>query len=308
VGRPDFPKSLKEFQAQFRDDEACRQYLTACRWPDGFRCAGCRQPAAFELARRGLWQCKTCGQQTSVTAGTALHRTRLPLTVWFWAAYLVTTHTPGLSAVQLQRQLGISYETAWALLHKLRRAMVNPDREALKDKVEVDETYLGGHEVGLKGGRQLLEKALIVGAVEVRGTAAGRVRLQVVPDASARALTGFVKRAVAPATLILTDGWGAYAPLSDMGYRHRPRTQGTPERAAKLLPHIHRVFGNLKTWLGGTHHGVGHDHLQAYLDEFAFRFNRRRTPMAAFQTLLGLASGVHGPTTYDMLYRSESTR
>ena len=249
-----------------------------------------------------------CERQTSLTAGTVLHRTRLPLTVWFWAAYLVTTHTPGLSAVQLQRQLRISYETAWALLHKLRRAMVNPEREALKDKVEVDETYLGGHEAGLKGGRQLLEKALIVGAIEVRGKAAGRVRLQVVPDASAPSLTGFVKRNVAPGTLILTDGWGAYAPLSGMGFRHRPRTQGMPERAAKLLPHIHRVFGNLKTWLGGTHHGVGHDHLQAYMDEFAFRFNRRRTPMAAFQTLLGLASGVHGPTTYEMLYTSESTR
>lgn len=174
--------------------------------------------------------------------------------------------------------------------------------------MEVDETYLGGPEAGLKGGRQLLEKALIVGAVEVRGKAAGRLRLQVVPDASARSLTGFVKRTVALGTLIRTDGWGAYGPLSDMGYRHRPRTQGTPERAAKLLPHIHRVFGNLKTWLRGTHHGVGHDHLQAYLDEFAFRFNRRRTPMAAFQTLLGLASGAHGPTTYEMLYASESAR
>jgi transposase-like protein len=308
VGRPDFPKSLKEFQTRFRDDEACQKYLAACRWPDGFRCVRCGQAEAFELPQRRLRQCKACGRQTSLTAGTVLHRTRLPLTVWFWAAYLVTTHTPGLSAVQLQRQLGISYETAWALLHKLRRAMVNPGREALKDKVEVDETYLGGHEAGLKGGRQLLEKALIVGAVEVRGKAAGRMRLQVVPDASARSLTGFVKRHVAPGTLVLTDGWGAYAPLADMGYRHRPRTQGTPERAPKLLPHIHRVFGNLKTWLGGTHHGVGHDHLPAYLDEFAFRFNRRRTPMAAFQTLLGLASGVHGPTTYDMLYTSESTR
>ncbi|HEY6652702.1 MAG TPA: IS1595 family transposase [Solirubrobacterales bacterium] len=308
MGRPDFPKSLKEFQARFREDDACRAYLAACRWPNGFRCTRCGQGAAFELPQRRLWQCKACGRQTSLTAGSALHRTRLPLTVWFWATYLVTTHTPGLSAVQLQRQLGISYESAWALLHKLRRAMVNPEREALKDRVEVDETYLGGPEAGLKGGRQLLEKALIVGAVEVRGKAAGRVRLQVVPDASARSLTGFVKRTIAPGTLILTDGWGAYAPLSDMGYRHRPRTQGTPERAAKLLPHIHRVFGNLKTWLRGTHHGVGHDHLQAYLDEFGFRFNRRRIPMAAFQTLLGLASGVHGPTSYDMLYRSESTR
>ncbi len=308
MGRPDFPKSLKEFQARFRNDEGCWKYLAACRWPDGFRCLHCGATSAFELRRRRLWQCKACGRQTSLTASTVLHRTRAPLTVWFWAAYLVTTHTPGLSAVQLQRQLGISYETAWALLHKLRRAMVNPEREALKDKVEVDETYLGGPEAGLKGGRQLLDKALIVGAVEVRGPAAGRVRLHVVPDASARSLTGFVRRTVAPGTLVLTDAWQAYASLPDLGYRHRPRTQGTPERAAKLLPHIHRVFGNLKTWLGGTHHGVGHDHLQAYLDEFAFRFNRRRTPMAAFQTLLGLASGVHGPTTYTMLYRSESTR
>jgi transposase-like protein len=125
---------------------------------------------------------------------------------------------------------------------------------------------------------------------------------------SGRSLAGFVKRTTAPGTPILTDGWPAYAPLAELGYRHRPRTQGAPERAAKLLPHIHRVFGNLKTWLSGTHHGVGHDHLQAYLDEFAFRFNRRRTPMAAFQTLLGLASGSHGPITYDRLYRSESTR
>ena len=136
-----------------------------------------------------------------------------------------------------------------ALLHKLRLAMGNPEREPLQDKAEVDETYLGGPEVGLQGGRQLREKALSVGAVDVRGKAAGRVRLQVVPDASARSLTGFVQRTVAPGPLILTDGWGAYAPLSNMGDRHRPRTQGTPERAATLLPHIHRVFGKLKTWL-----------------------------------------------------------
>src|SRR3989454_3754844 len=244
MGRPDFPKSLKEFQARFRDDEACRTYLAACRWPEGFRCSRCEQAEVFALPRRRLWQCKTCGRQTSLTAGTVLHRTRLPLTVWFWATYLMTTHTPGLSAVQLQRQLGLSYETAWALLHKLRRAMVRPSREALKERGEGDENYVGGPEVGLKGGRQLLDKALIVGAVEVRGTAAGRVRLHVVPDASARSLTGFVKRTVAPGTLILTDAWQAYATLGDLGYRHRPRTQGAPARAAKLLPHI---LGSLAT-------------------------------------------------------------
>ena len=308
MGSPDFPKSLKEFQQRFGDEAACRSYLAGCRWPEGYRCVRCRHPEAFELPRRGLWQCKSCNHQTSVTAGTVLHRTRMPLRLWFWAAYLVTTHTPGLSALQLQRQLGIdSYETAWAMLHKLRRAMVRRGREVLKEKVEVDEAYIGGLEAGLKGGRQLLEKALIVAAVEVRGKASGRVRLQVVPDASAPSLTGFVAANVERGATVLTDGWGAYAPLRGMGYRHRAKTQGHPARAGKILPRVHRVFGNLQTWLRGTHHGVGKQHLQVYLDEFTFRFNRRRTPMAAFQTLLGLAT-VHGPTTYDMLYDSELTR
>lgn len=301
MGRPDFPRSLKEFQARFGDEAACRAYLAACRWPEGYRCGRCEHPEAFDLARRGLWQCKSCGYQTSVTAGTVLHRTRMPLTLWFWAAYLVTTHTPGLSALQLQRQLDIdAYETAWAMLHKLRRAMVRPAREALKEKVEVDEAYIGGPEAGLKGGRQLVDKVLVVGAVEVRGKGSGRVRLQVVPDASAPSLMGFVAGNVERDAIVLTDGWGGYAPLRGMGYRHRPKTQGAPERAAKILPRVHRVFGNLQTWLRGTHHGVGNQHLQVYLDEFTFRFNRRRTPMAAFQTLLGLAT-VHGPTTLGIL-------
>lgn len=234
-----------------------------------------------------------------------LHRTRTPLTLWFWAAYLVATHTPGVSALQLQRQLGIDrYETVWALLHKLRRAMVRPDREPLKDQVEVDETYIGGPEAGLRGGRELIDKVLVVAAVEVRGRASGRVRLQVIPDASGRSLTGFVTAHVAPGAIVRTDGWAGYLPLRGLGYRHRPRTQGDPTRAAKLLPRVHRVFGNLQTWLRGTHHGVGNQHLQGYLDEFTFRFNRRRTPMAAFQTLLGLAT-LHGPTTYHRLYASE---
>lgn len=241
-----------------------------------------------------------------MTAGTVLHRTRTSLREWFWAAYLVTTHTPGMSALQLQRQLGIArYETAWTMLHKLRRAMLRPQREPLRGKVEVDETYIGNQE-GLRGGRELGDRALVVGAVEVRGHASGRVRLQVVPDASGPSLTGFVKANVEPGTTVITDGWQGYAPLSGMGYRHRHKTQGRPERAEVILPRVHRVFGNLKTWLRGTHHGVDNKHLPAYLDEFTFRFNRRRTPMAAFQSLLGL-TGAHSPTTYKMLYASEST-
>lgn len=149
----------------------------------------------------------------------------------------MTTYTPGLLTLQLQRRLGVGrYETAWTMLQKLRRAMVRPDREPLHGKVEVDETYVGGPDVSRRGGRELLDKAIVVGAVEVRGTASGRVRLQVVPDASGRSLTGFVKASVEPGAIVVTDGWQGYAPLSEMGYRHRPRTQREPKRAEKILP------------------------------------------------------------------------
>jgi len=158
-----------------------------------------------------------------------------------------------LSALQLQRQLGIArYETAWVMLHKLRRAMVRPDRAPLHTEVEVDEAYIGGPEAGLRGGRVLEDKALVVAAVEVRGRGSGRIRLQVVPDASARSLSGFVRANVEPGTVVRTDGWPGYAPLTSMSYRHRPRTRGTdPRRASKLWPRVHRVFGNLQTWLRG---------------------------------------------------------
>jgi transposase-like protein/ribosomal protein L37AE/L43A len=296
-----------EIQARFSSEDACRRYLAESRWPDGFRCPACDGDTALELPSRLLWRCRGCGRDTSVTAGTVLHRTKTPLTHWFWAAYLVTTHTPGLSALQLQRQLGIRrYETAWTILHKLRRAMVRPSRDLLSGKVEVDEAYVGGPEIGLRGGRQFGDKALVVAAVEIRGKGSGRVRLHVVPDATAASLTGFVKANVSAGATIMTDGWQGYAPLRGMGYRHRPRTQGDPRRAGKILPRVHRVFGNLQTWLRGTHHGVSAKHLQAYLDEFTFRFNRRRTPMAAFQTLLGLGSQ-QGATTYHQLYAVEST-
>lgn len=305
--RPGFPRTLVEFQAQFADDDSCRAYLAACRWPDGYRCSRCRSDRAFGLPRRCLWQCKACGHQTSVTAGTALHKSRMSLREWFWAAYLVSTHTPGISAVQLRRQLGIRrYETAWTMLHKLRRAMVRPDRDRLRGTVEVDETYFSAPDglVGRAMGKMTGDRVLVVGAVEVRGRASGRVRLALAPDASGPSLTGFVSAHVEPGTIVVTDGWQGYAPLRRLDYQHRPTTQGPPERADKILPRIHRVFSNLKTWLRGTHRSVHYRHLPAYLNEFAFRFNRRRTPMAAFQSLLGLTT-VHAPTTYKGLYGSE---
>jgi transposase-like protein len=302
MGKPVFPRTVMEFQGRFPDERACWEYLVACRWPDGYRCPRCGSQSAALLAGRRLWQCSGCRYQVSVTAGTVLHKTHTPLHLWFWAAYLMSTPTPGLSAVQLQRQLGLSrYDTAWTMLHKLRRAMVNPERAHLIEEVEVDECFVGGHEAGLRGGRARGEKALVVVGVEVRGEGSGRIRMAVIDDACAPTLTGFVRDNVAAGSTVHTDAWKGYLPLGKLGYDHQPRSQ----RAARahgediddILPRVHRVISNLKSWLQGTHRGVSGEHLQVYLDEYTFRFNRRRTPMAAFQTLLGLQSQQQ-PTTY----------
>ena len=226
-----------------------------------------------------------------------MHKTRLPLRTWFWAAYLVLTFQPGISAKQLQRQLGIGcHETAWAVLHKLRGAMVAPGRELLKDEVEVDEFFLGRLEEGQRGGRQRGEKALCGVAVEVRGGGTGRLRLAVLADASQKSLGDFVKQTTALGTIVHTDGWSGYAGLAKAGYDHRPRSQRA-EPGEKLLPRAHRAVSNLKAWMHGTHRGVSNEHLPVYLDEYVFRHNRRRTPMAGFQTLLGLGAR-HEPITY----------
>ena len=273
MARPDFPRTLAEFQDRFASEDECRRYLVACRWPNGFRCPRCDGGDAYELAGRGRLQCRSCRHQTSVTAGTVLHRARVPLRLWFSAAYLVTTHTPGFSALQLQRQLGLDrYETAWTMLQKLRRAMLRPERDRIAGTVEVDETYVGGVEEGRRGGRRRdSTKSIVVGAVEVRdGGGSGRIRLAVVEDLSAAALTAFVAAAVEPGNTVLTDGWQGYAPLRH-AYDHRPSTVGDLRNASKLLPRVHRTFSNLKTWLKGTHHGVSAKHLPHYVNEFVFR-------------------------------------
>ena len=286
-----------DFQERFATEAACLEYLAASRWPHGFACPACGGRRAWVLERRHLWECADCAQQTSVTAGTVMHGTRTPLLLWFWAAYLVATHHPGVSAKQLQRQLGLSrYETSWLILQKLRRAMVAPEREPLRREVEIDEFFLGGLEEGQKGGRQRGKKALCAVAVEVRGRGSGRLRLAVVPDASAASLGAFAQTTIAAGTIVHSDGWSGYNGLAKLGFEHRRRSQRA-EPGEQLLPRAHRAVSNLKAWLHGTHRGVGDPHLQVYLDEFVFRHNRRRTPMAAFQTLLGLGT-LHPPTTY----------
>ena len=305
--RPAFPTSLRQFQRQFSDEEACRQYLEACRWPEGFRCPRCGHERAFALREWQRRECARCRYQVSLTAGTVFHRTKLPLTVWFWAAYLMATDKRGISALLLQRQLALGrYETAWLLLHKLRRAMVNVAREPLHGEVEIDETWVGGPQPGLRGSRQLKgRKAVLVAiAVEKRGTRTGRARMTVIPDFQATTLLKFIKENIAPGSTIYTDGLKQFTGLEEAGYQHVPRIQplraDLRKGAKPVVPLADRAIGNLQQWLIGTYHGVGRHQLQVYLDEFVFRHNRRRTPQAAFQTLLGFGTA-HGPTTGNVI-------
>ena len=304
--RPPYLRNVVDFNRMFADEDACAAYLAACRWPDGFRCPRCGEREAFDLPRRRLWQCKACGHQTSVTAGTVMHRTRTPLLTWFRAAFWMTAHRPGMSALQLQHTLGLArYETAWLILHKLRRAMADANREPLRGTVETDETLIGGEQLGLRGGRQLAgRKALMVAvAVEVRGKGSGRVRAEVIPDATAPTLSRFTARNVEPGTTVLSDGHRGHEGedgVAAQGHTHLPRAQEGSRLAGTedVVPHAHRAISQLMAWLLGTHRGVGADQLPAYLDEFVFRWDRRRSPMAGFQTLLGL--GTHRePTTYE---------
>jgi transposase-like protein len=319
-----FPHSLPEFQRLFPDEAACAAYLERARWSNGFICEYCNSPGEpYRFTNRpGVLRCRHCNHDTSLTAGTVMDRTHTPLSVWFWAAYLVTSQTPGISAVQFQRQLGLScYETAFQILHKLRVGMVRPDQDRIGGKpsevVEADETYVGGRTRGKGSG--VHNMVIVAGAVEVRqrkvdstlnkrrtGRYAGRVRLAVVQDRSAKSLGGFVESNVTPGATITTDDWSGYASLTRLGFLHSAVAErGDMQVAETFLPIIHLVFSNLKTWLRGIHHGVSPQHLQTYLNEFTFRFNRRFYPFNAFRSLLGIAGEVSAPT-YAELYAKKS--
>jgi transposase-like protein/predicted RNA-binding Zn-ribbon protein involved in translation (DUF1610 family) len=265
-----------EFERRFATDEACRDYLFQVRWPQGFRCPRCGHGKVWRVGTV-LFQCAECGHRTSVTAGTVFQDTHAPLTIWFRVIWLVTSQKNGANALGLQRSLGLgSYRTAWALLHKLRRAMVRPGRDRLAGKVEVDEAYLGGLEEGTCG-RGTERKALLVVAAEEVGRATGRIRTKQIANASAASLHRFVEESVEPGSTIHTDGWNGYCGLGMKGYVHEPIVLNRHEASAnELLPRVHRVISLLKRWLMGTHQGaVSHAHLDYYLDEFTFRFNRR---------------------------------
>jgi transposase-like protein len=295
-----FPRTLFEFQGQFGTEEGCRSYLTALRWPDGFSCPRCGMEARNYLEGRQLWVCKL-GHQTSLTADTVMHRSHLSLRHWFWAAWLQTTQTPGISSVVLARKLGVKQESAYMMLQRLRAGLVDPQSTQLHGAVEVDEAYISAGRVRRVRGGRGSGKPIVVGAVEVHGEYAGRVRLRRINSAGEADILPFVRKHVGLGTRIVTDGWPSYSSLPEYGYGHHVVMGADSKEIALNLPHIHRVFSLLKAWLIGTHHGVSSKHLQAYLNEFTYRYNHRRNPMKSFMRALGISSHVEGPE-YEELY------
>jgi len=275
----DFPATIDQFEAWFSSEAACHRYIAQLRWPKGFVCPRCQSDGVSWMTSRGLWHCRACHSQTSVTAGTVFEGTRKPLRTWFLAMWFVTSQKHGANALGLQRVLGLrSYQTAWTWLHKLRRAMVRPDRDRLSGDVEVDETYVGGLEEGVAG-RRTDRKSIVAIAAEVRGKAMGRIRMRCVPDVKGESLLAFVQDTVISGAQVRTDGWGGYRGLDALGYRHKPTPIRASRRtASKVTPRVHKVASLLKRWLLGTlHGGVQPPHLDYYLDEFTFRFNRRNS-------------------------------
>lgn len=300
--RKRYPETLLEFEHWFRTEEACRDYLFELRWPEGFTCPLCCNRGAWAMNGR-LFRCQTCRRDVSVTADTIFHRSRLPLRSWFRIVWWATNQKSGLSALGLQRMLGLgSYQTAWTCLQKLRRAMIRPDREQLNGPVELDETAVGGHRRGSKYNEN---KASVVIAVEVKGAGIGRVRIRRISKNATGAMLAFVEKAVAPGATIITDGEWAFGLLAAMGFKQQPTVlKGRGKEASKaVLPRVHRVASLMKRWLLGTHQGrINRDTLDPYLDEFTFRFNRRNSPHRGmlFYRLLQQCVA-YGPSTYQQI-------
>lgn len=310
----DYPRDWRQLLDWFRDEESCLSYLERLRWPEGFVCPRCGQKAEPFRASRGRLMCRRCRHQASATAGTVFDKTRTSLRTWFAAVWYVTNQKPGVSALGLQRVLGLgSYQTAWTMLHRLRRAMVRQDRTRLQGTVEVDETYVGitdPKKPSRKRAQSHTRHALVVMAVEVLSPKGfGRIRLKRVPDSSAKQLIPFVRAAVEPGAIVRTDGSSAYRSLSEWDYTHRTRVHlGSAQPAHVSMPAVHRVASLLKRWLLGTHQGaVSSKQLDYYLDEFTFRFNRRtsRSRGLLFYRLLTQAV-ITAPVTYQHVAASGS--
>ena len=308
VAGRDYPSDLVELRAWFGDDAACLDYLEWLRWPQGVRCPRCGTSVVWRQS--GVrYRCRECWYTFSLTSGTIFAKTRTPLTVWFEVAWLMSADKGGVSAAHLHRVLPInSYQTAWAMLARLRQVM-SSGGEPLRGRVEVDESFFGGHRPGVRG-RGALGKTLVAGAVELTDHGWGRARLAVIPDASTQSLRAFITANIAQGSTILSDGLSSY-PGALRGYLHEPiNVSASGKRAHEVLPAVHRIFSLAKRMIEGTYQGcAGTGHLQEYLDEFIFRFNRRHSHHRGlvFRRLLERAVASE-PVTYRQLVRDPKSK
>ena len=302
----DYPNTHREFVKMFPDDDACADYLARLRWPEGFICPTCKTSVTPWNESRGRLGCSLCRHQTSVTAGNIFDKTRTPLTTWFDAAWHITTAKNGMSAKSLERIMGISYRVAWTMLQRFRVAMVNSERKQLASDVEVDETLIGGVHEGSKRGRGTTKNIVVI-AVEVKQPKGfGRVRMRHIQNTSSASLLPFVCDVVASGSTVFTDGWKGYNALPEHGYLHKKTVLSSSDDPAHVsMPGVHRVSSLVKRWILGTHQGsVAHNHLQSYLEEFTFRFNRRtsRSRGLVFRRLLEQAVATHPVTENDVTH------
>jgi transposase-like protein len=298
----DYPQNWNDFLDWFATEEACSAYLEKLRWANGFVCPNCGSVAEAYRASRTRLMCRDCQRQSTVTSGTIFDKTRTPLRVWLAAAWYLTNQKQGVSALGLQRVLGLgSYQTAWTMLHRFRCAMVRPGREQLKGQVEVDETYLSITDrqtpispVGRKGKTTKVQVVIAVETLQPKGF--GRIRLRRIANDSAACVIPFVQDVVEPGAHVHTDGSAAYLTLEELGYPHQRTVMlGSDVPAHVSMAGVHRVAALVQRWILGTHHGsVQPEHLDAYLDEFVFRFNRR-------------TSSSHGMLFYRLLQQAVAT-
>jgi transposase-like protein len=287
--------SLRQFQRRFRTEADCRRYLFKLRWPEGFHCPACGRHEFYDLPKRNLCQCKACGRQTSVTAGTVMHRTRTPLRTWFWALFLLAHDKRGLSALQLSKKLEVSYYVAWTMLHKIRRAMAQRDATYdLKGVLEMDDAFFGSGAGCGKRGRGTKRTKVVVEA-STHGKAVKFARMHVIEHLDRKTVHQIIQEDVAPKQTIKTDGWWAYDVIATDGHHHIPKAYLDP-KDDQHLRWVHILISNAKAFLLGTFHGIGKKHLQSYLDEFCYRFNRRAWEGQIFDHLVTACANSTGIT------------
>jgi len=296
------PRNQIEFEKMFTTEDQCLTYLKELRFPEGYLCRKCHH-TEYWFNKRNIMVCKSCKDELSITAGTIFHKSKLSLVVIFRALWWMVAQKNGVSAAGLQRVLGIgSYRTAWTWLHKFRRLMVFPSRDRLSEKVEVDETLVGGKKAG-KRGRGAEGKTLVVIAIEIKEKGTGRVRMSIIPDASKKSLAKFITENIEKGSTLITDGWKGYTGISKKGYLQIIEDKAKMLEGEEILPNVHRIASLLKRWLLGTHQNyIGEQYLSYYLDEYTFRYNRRKSKSRGllFQRLI--EQGVmHEPIEYKLI-------